>query len=249
VRAVALIDGEHYPDVVREALEKLPYEWAGAIFVGGSEKLRGEADYGVPLLDDFADASQRHGAGQTVRSFQPRFDVRETKDAYELQGDLPGIASDNVNVEWQDNQTLTISGHSSRSSETTPAEETPAAATTETPPEEAESSSTKFQATVEDSQDEPGTPATATSEAEGWTEVTKQPAQETTKEATKEATPTTSPSPKYWVSERSYGSFSRTWTFPSRVDTENVTASLKDGILSIVVPKASPFEPKKVAIE
>ena len=29
VRAVALIDGEHYPDVVREALEELPYEWVG----------------------------------------------------------------------------------------------------------------------------------------------------------------------------------------------------------------------------
>ncbi len=56
MRAVALIDGEHYPDVVREALRELPYEWVGAILVGGSEKLRGEADYGVPLLDDFGDA-------------------------------------------------------------------------------------------------------------------------------------------------------------------------------------------------
>jgi cyclic 2,3-diphosphoglycerate synthetase len=56
VRAVALIDGEHYPDVVREALAELPYEWAGAILVGGSEKLRGDADYGVPLVADFADA-------------------------------------------------------------------------------------------------------------------------------------------------------------------------------------------------
>ncbi len=56
MRAVALIDGEHYPDVVREALVELPYEWAGAILVGGTEKLRGDADYGVPLLDDFGDA-------------------------------------------------------------------------------------------------------------------------------------------------------------------------------------------------
>ena len=55
-RAVALIDGEHVPDVVRDALAELPYDWAGAIVVGGSEKLRGAADYGVPLLADFADA-------------------------------------------------------------------------------------------------------------------------------------------------------------------------------------------------
>src|SRR4051812_42960110 len=56
MKAVALIDGEHYPDVVREALEELPYEWVGAILVGGTEKLRGDADYGVPLVADFGDA-------------------------------------------------------------------------------------------------------------------------------------------------------------------------------------------------
>lgn len=56
MRAVALIDGEHVPEVVRDALAELPYEWAGAILVGGTEKLRGAADYGVPLLTDFADA-------------------------------------------------------------------------------------------------------------------------------------------------------------------------------------------------
>jgi cyclic 2,3-diphosphoglycerate synthetase len=56
IRAVALIDGEHVPEMVRDALAELPYEWAGAILVGGSEKLRREPDYGVPLLADFADA-------------------------------------------------------------------------------------------------------------------------------------------------------------------------------------------------
>jgi cyclic 2,3-diphosphoglycerate synthetase len=56
VKAVALIDGEHYPDVVREALRSLPYEWVGAILVGGSEKLRGDADYGVPLVEGFGAA-------------------------------------------------------------------------------------------------------------------------------------------------------------------------------------------------
>ncbi|MDX6475868.1 MAG: cyclic 2,3-diphosphoglycerate synthase [Gaiellaceae bacterium] len=61
MRAVALIDGEHYPPVVRDALRALPYEWVGAIMVGGTEKLRpsttgGDADYGVPLVDGFGDA-------------------------------------------------------------------------------------------------------------------------------------------------------------------------------------------------
>jgi cyclic 2,3-diphosphoglycerate synthetase len=53
VKAVALIDGEHYAPVVRDALRELPYEWVGAILVGGTEKLRGDRDYGVPLVGSF----------------------------------------------------------------------------------------------------------------------------------------------------------------------------------------------------
>ena len=50
-RVVVLIDGEHYAPVVRDALAALPYEVVGALLVGGTEKLRGGDDYGVPLVD------------------------------------------------------------------------------------------------------------------------------------------------------------------------------------------------------
>jgi cyclic 2,3-diphosphoglycerate synthetase len=50
-RAVALVDGEHYAPVVRDALAALPYDVVGALLVGGTEKLRGEDDYGVPLVE------------------------------------------------------------------------------------------------------------------------------------------------------------------------------------------------------
>ena len=56
MKAVALVDGEHYAPVVRDALAALSYEWVGAILVGGTEKLRPGADYGVPLVDGFAGA-------------------------------------------------------------------------------------------------------------------------------------------------------------------------------------------------
>ena len=56
MRAVALIDGEHYADVVRSALAELPYEFVAAVLVGGVEKLRGGEEYGVPLVDDLAAA-------------------------------------------------------------------------------------------------------------------------------------------------------------------------------------------------
>ena len=59
-RALVVIDGEHYPLVVRDAIAELPYEVIGAWLAGGTEKLRGDIEYGVPLLDElddgFADA-------------------------------------------------------------------------------------------------------------------------------------------------------------------------------------------------
>jgi cyclic 2,3-diphosphoglycerate synthase len=56
---LALIDGEHYAPVVRDALRELPYEVTGALIVGGTEKLRGDDDYGVPLVDDLDEAIAR----------------------------------------------------------------------------------------------------------------------------------------------------------------------------------------------
>jgi cyclic 2,3-diphosphoglycerate synthetase len=59
-RALAIVDGEHYPPVVRDALAGLPYEVVAAVLVGGTEKLRGEADYGVPLADSVEAAIDRY---------------------------------------------------------------------------------------------------------------------------------------------------------------------------------------------
>jgi len=57
VRAIAIVDGEHYPDVVREALAQLPYEFVGVMLVGGTEKLRdGAPDYGIPVVEEPGDA-------------------------------------------------------------------------------------------------------------------------------------------------------------------------------------------------
>jgi cyclic 2,3-diphosphoglycerate synthase len=59
MRAVALIDGEHYAPVVRDALRGLPHEVVGALLVGGTEKLRGDDDYGVPVVHDLEEALSR----------------------------------------------------------------------------------------------------------------------------------------------------------------------------------------------
>jgi HSP20 family molecular chaperone IbpA len=57
------------------------------------------------------------------------------------------------------------------------------------------------------------------------------------------------PTHRFWASERSVGEFQRTFSFPVSVDQENVKASLKNGILSILVPKASTSVAKRITIE
>jgi HSP20 family protein len=53
----------------------------------------------------------------------------------------------------------------------------------------------------------------------------------------------------YFSYERSYGSFTRSFTLPEGIDADKVHASLKDGVLSILVPKKPEAQPKKVAIK
>jgi cyclic 2,3-diphosphoglycerate synthetase len=60
MRALALIDGEHYAPVVKAALEELPYEFVAAHLVGGIEKLRDDADYGVAVSTDLGTALAEH---------------------------------------------------------------------------------------------------------------------------------------------------------------------------------------------
>ncbi|MDP8948841.1 MAG: 2,3-diphosphoglycerate synthetase, partial [Actinomycetota bacterium] len=56
MRALFLIDGEHYPPVVLDAMQSvrdaLGAEGVAAAFLGGTEKLKDGTDYGVPLVSD-----------------------------------------------------------------------------------------------------------------------------------------------------------------------------------------------------
>lgn len=49
--------------------------------------------------------------------------------------------------------------------------------------------------------------------------------------------------------ERTYGNFSRSFTLPRTVDPEKITASYRDGILEIEVPKREEAKPKQIRIE
>jgi len=186
------------------------------------------------LLDDFdnysrSNQSNRHRS--PLKSFNPKFDVKELPDSYELHGELPGIEQENVEIEFSEPQTLTIRGRSERSYESG----NPSAGFVEGPKaadaitEGGETNDHKgHKATVEDED--------APKETAGELIQSEEKPQEKGQES------------KYWVSERSIGEFSRSFSFPARVDQDQVQASMKNGILSILVPKAKKHESRKITI-
>lgn len=133
------------------------------------------------LLDDYNDHLTSRNTATGLRSFAPKFDVRETKEGYHLDGELPGIAQKDVDIEFTDPHTLVLKGKTER---------------------------------------EYTSPKAGEEDADH----------------------------RYWVSERSIGEFNRTFTFPTRVDQEHVKASLKNGVLSIEVPKAAAVTTKKITV-
>lgn len=53
----------------------------------------------------------------------------------------------------------------------------------------------------------------------------------------------------YYACERSYGSFSRSFTLPEGADLEHVQAELRSGVLTVVVPKRPEVQAKKVTVK
>ncbi|KAE8154911.1 HSP20-like chaperone [Aspergillus avenaceus] len=113
------------------------------------------------LLDEY----DRYLSGRSPvphRAYAPTFDMRETQDAYELEGELPGVKEEDVAIEFADSQTMRIQGHAERAEE----------------------------------------------RKGSW-----------------------------WMAERATGEFQRSFRFPGTVDQDMTTARLKDGVLSVTVPK------------
>jgi len=207
------------------------------------------------LLDEYAAHSagrSSNGFSNALHSWQPRFDVKESKEGYELQGELPGVDQENISIEFTDANTLSIKGRTERHRE----QGTRPGAVTEGETEkqstaESDVSSGYQKVSVEDegaSVADTTTTSAANAEATTPAETPKEGsvAETQTQEV---AQPTQRWSSRYWVSERSVGEFARTFSFPNRVDQDHVKASLKNGILSIVVPKAAAPENRRINIE
>jgi HSP20 family protein len=52
----------------------------------------------------------------------------------------------------------------------------------------------------------------------------------------------------YMRSERVFGKFGRTFALPAMITTDKITASFKDGVLRITIPKPEQAQPRMVSI-
>ncbi|KAI9866039.1 MAG: hypothetical protein M1813_002006 [Trichoglossum hirsutum] len=173
------------------------------------------------LLDDYD--SHRSGSARkgrsSIRAFQPKFDVRETKNAYELYGELCGVEQDDISVEFPDAHTIVIKGRVQRS---------PVTEGGRVVGEVKSQAQSYHKPTAEDEAEDTLTPTTAT------------------KANTENGT--NSDGSKYWITERLVGEFHRSFSFPSRVDQDAVKASLKNGVLSVIIPKAPAPQTRRIEI-
>lgn len=194
----------------------------------------GDFDIGFPadvpallrLLDYEPHRSGRQVGQRSVRGFQPKFDLRETKEAFELDGELPGIDQKDISIEFIDPTTLVVKGRVEREY-SGPGDAPQQGRITGDVSDQHHQS---HKATVEDE----------TSEGQQQQQMTQTDQKDQKQSQNK---------PRFWITERSVGEFSRAFSFPTRVDQDNVKASLKNGILSIIIPKAATHQAKKISIQ
>ena len=53
----------------------------------------------------------------------------------------------------------------------------------------------------------------------------------------------------FYAYERNFGAFTRSFTLPEAADADHVRADLKDGVLTLLLPKKPEMQPRKITIK
>ena len=186
---------------------------------------------------------------------------------------MPGIEQKDLQIEFVDERTLVIRGRTSseyslsqdgnEATATTKAVEAgDAAAAVDNA--EAKTTATNYRrpsvqeeddyvdAGKEVASDASGASAEATTKTSDQTSQVAAEQSQSQSQSSKDVTSASAqeqPGFKYWISERSVGEFERRFSFPGRVNQDAVRASLRNGILSVVVPKVVKGEARRIVIE
>jgi HSP20 family protein len=171
--------------------------------------------------------------------YTPDFDLRETPEAYFLDGEFPSIQGrDAINLQWIDGRTLRVQGTVHKVD-----------LKKEWGVDVVEERDEAYGRNDLDPRKEMHGDEVASNGLNPNGEIIVASAQ----------TPATTPNParapattaRIWLNERRAGLFIRNFSFPVPVNTENIQARLSQGLLSIVVPKTdhSIFKNKEIYVE
>ncbi|KAK1776195.1 HSP20-like chaperone [Copromyces sp. CBS 386.78] len=166
--------------------------------------------------------------GRNRRGLNPRFDIRETKDAYELYDELPGAEREYIHIELTEPNTLLIYGRVDRDYAPAPGGEEEDTETGEERKEEGGEKEYKGKKKAE------GEGSTGTEGAKKTGGKKKQ----------KE-----DPSVRFFLRERHVGEFAREFAFPGTLQEFDIEATLEKGILKVVAPKQQPAKGRKIEIK
>lgn len=197
-------------------------------------------DYTSHVTRRFDDTFSELNRSVTAATFAPRFDIHETGEGYHLEGEFPGIEKEALQIEFLDENTLQIKGRIERKfSSGTPASSSPSHAASE---------DVTMSGAINEKQTSSNAENTDSTEN---TQVASSNAESSSPATTDSATTDSASSGHYWVTERSVGEFSRIFSFPAPIVQDAVKASLKNGVLSITVPKkvADEAAVRRIAIE
>lgn len=165
---------------------------------------------------------------QKLLTSTPKFDVQETEAAYILEGELPGLAKADISLDFVDDHTLVLKTQTS---------------TFNQKPQLSEQQKPE----ISDIDSATGNSATEMSGAHINSDAAKNddPTDAAVTKAANEGTDVAPAAiPKYHLTERTRSTFQRVFSFPGEVKHDEVKASLKNGVLTVTVPKLSP-EPAK----
>lgn len=158
----------------------------------------------LALFNNFFDDFEDDGFGMPSFNFNnfrnfhtPKVDVKENKEAYTLQMDVPGKTDKDVKVELNHN-VLTISSEN------------------ETEVEKDETNNKK--------------------------------SAENEKLSKEDKASNKKDNGKWLVKERTYSKFTRSFSLPEDVDCDKISAEVKNGVLSVKMPRRSLPSPKRIAI-
>lgn len=140
----------------------------------------------------------------------PATNIDETADTYQVSAELPGYDKKDIKIEvGDDNRTLVLSGSVDHRYEQKSSNDVPI-----------QEGGTSAEKKPKQHQQGGGQQQVMKKDQEGGRVQQYRPGQH------------------WWVNERVSGSFSRTFQFPTPIDTSNIKANYQDGVLKVTVPKS-----------